>query len=432
MPTPAAATSSSSQKLRVAIVGAGASGLAAARVFSRNGIEPTVLEQNAYSGGVWKYQEGSKTSPMYRGLRTNLPKEIMQFREFPFPQRTTASTTSIATTTTTPPDDEYDPSFVTHGAVLDYLQAYQTHFDLTKYIHYGSTVQRLEIVKDAKSRVSPPNESWPQIRLEWKKQPEDRHGSSSEETNTDIFDVVCICNGHYAKPAFAKITGLHDHFQGTTLHSVAYDNPADFQGQRVLCVGGRASGSDLAREISAFAQHVYLSDSTCPPEPEIHGNITVVPPTREVRPDGSIRFEHCTSLFPTVDCIIFCTGYDYDFPFLRNSNILLQAVPGERRVVPLYEQLWHAQYPNLSFFGIPHSVVPFPAVEFQAEAILGRSVLSVGEILELGAGSVVELNRQIAEPVDLVIQGVKVASGEVVVVDDCFAIRIKEIVRPVK
>lgn len=69
-------------------------------------------------------------------------------------------------------------------------------------------------------------------------------------------------------------------------------------------------------------------------------------------------------------------------------------------------------------------------VRFEAEAILGRTVLSVGEILELGSGSVVELNRQIAEPVDLVIQGVKVASGEVVVVDDCFAIRIKEIVQP--
>ncbi len=71
-------------------------------------------------------------------------------------------------------------------------------------------------------------------------------------------------------------------------------------------------------------------------------------------------------------------------------------------------------------------------VKFEAEAILGRTVMSVGEILKLGAGAVIELNRQIVEPVDLVIQGVKVAAGEVVVVDDCFAIRIKEIVQPVR
>jgi len=71
-------------------------------------------------------------------------------------------------------------------------------------------------------------------------------------------------------------------------------------------------------------------------------------------------------------------------------------------------------------------------VKFEAEAVLGRTVMSVGEILSLGTGSVIELNRQIMEPVDVVIQGVKVATGEVVVVDDCFAIRITEIVKPSK
>lgn len=69
-------------------------------------------------------------------------------------------------------------------------------------------------------------------------------------------------------------------------------------------------------------------------------------------------------------------------------------------------------------------------VKFEAEAILGRTVMSVGEILSLGAGSVIPLNRLISEPIDLVIQGVKVARCEVVVVDDCFAIRIREIVPP--
>lgn len=69
-------------------------------------------------------------------------------------------------------------------------------------------------------------------------------------------------------------------------------------------------------------------------------------------------------------------------------------------------------------------------VKFEAEAILGRTVMSVGEILSLGAGSVIALNRLISEPIDLVIQGVKVARCEVVVVDDCFAIRIREIIPP--
>ena len=37
-------------------------------------------------------------------------------------------------------------------------------------------------------------------------------------------------------------------------------------------------------------------------------------------------------------------------------------------VKPLYEQLWHAQYPSLTFIGLQHSVVPFPFFELQAEA----------------------------------------------------------------
>jgi flagellar motor switch protein FliN/FliY len=60
-------------------------------------------------------------------------------------------------------------------------------------------------------------------------------------------------------------------------------------------------------------------------------------------------------------------------------------------------------------------------------AELGRVTMSLGELLRLGAGSVLQLGRPVSAPVDLVAQGVRVARGEVVVVDDCFAIRIKEI-----
>ena len=69
-------------------------------------------------------------------------------------------------------------------------------------------------------------------------------------------------------------------------------------------------------------------------------------------------------------------------------------------------------------------------VRFDVEAVLGKTVMPIGEILELGTGSIVELDRLISESVDLVVQGVRVARGEVVVVDDRFAIRIKEIINP--
>ena len=65
------------------------------------------------------------------------------------------------------------------------------------------------------------------------------------------------------------------------------------------------------------------------------------------------------------------------------------------------------------------------AVTISAE--LGRVTIPIGELMELNEGSVVELNRSVSSPIDLMAQGRRVATGEVVVVDDCFAVRIKSI-----
>lgn len=61
-------------------------------------------------------------------------------------------------------------------------------------------------------------------------------------------------------------------------------------------------------------------------------------------------------------------------------------------------------------------------------AELGRVKMSIGEVLKLNVGSILELDRLISEPVDILVQGVLLARGEVVVVNNHFAVRIKEIV----
>ena len=73
------------------------------------------------------------------------------------------------------------------------------------------------------------------------------------------------------------------------------------------------------------------------------------------------------------------------------------------------------------------SINRFLDVQVTLSAELGRITIPIGELAELGEGSVIELNRSVNSPVDLFAQGVRVASGEVVVVDDCFAVRIKNI-----
>lgn len=63
-------------------------------------------------------------------------------------------------------------------------------------------------------------------------------------------------------------------------------------------------------------------------------------------------------------------------------------------------------------------------------ARLGHTVLPIGEILKLGPGSVIELEEAVGQPIELTVRGVPFATGEVVVVDDHFAIRIRTLLPP--
>lgn len=60
-------------------------------------------------------------------------------------------------------------------------------------------------------------------------------------------------------------------------------------------------------------------------------------------------------------------------------------------------------------------------------AELGRVEMLIGDLLQLGEGSVLRLDRAVGDPVDVISQGVKLARGEVIVVEDSFAVRIREV-----
>ncbi|MGM0380894.1 MAG: flagellar motor switch protein FliN [bacterium] len=71
-------------------------------------------------------------------------------------------------------------------------------------------------------------------------------------------------------------------------------------------------------------------------------------------------------------------------------------------------------------------------VPMEVSVELGRTNLQVKEILNLGAGSIIELDRLAGEPVDLLINGRLVARGEVVVIDENFGVRVTSIVSPME
>jgi len=69
-------------------------------------------------------------------------------------------------------------------------------------------------------------------------------------------------------------------------------------------------------------------------------------------------------------------------------------------------------------------------VPLRITAELGRATMTIKDVLELGPGSVIELNKLAGEAVDLLVNGKLVAQGEVVVVDENFGVRITNIIGP--
>lgn len=71
-------------------------------------------------------------------------------------------------------------------------------------------------------------------------------------------------------------------------------------------------------------------------------------------------------------------------------------------------------------------------IPVQVSLELGKAKMDLRDLLQLGQGSVVELERMVDEPLDVLVNGALVARGEVVVVDNKFAIRLTDIVSPEK
>ena len=102
---------------KIVIIGAGASGLGAARhsaemLGDHPDSELIIIERSSAIGGIWGRE--AQQGPVYRDLHTNLPKELMAFPDFPFP--------------------DSEDSFIHQSVVKDYLERYAKHFELNKVV----------------------------------------------------------------------------------------------------------------------------------------------------------------------------------------------------------------------------------------------------------------------------------------------------------
>jgi hypothetical protein len=393
---------------RVAIIGAGAAGLASASSLLNAGrglFSIKIFESSDCVGGIWKYRykespNSEISSVMYSGLVTNLPIEIMQIdADHPFESKVLSQSSNSGSSRI------HSPSFATHEEVQNYLEKYFDDNKLRQYTKFNTKVTRVAPVQMSVSAATTnkgEDEDENENQTRWLVS---SGTDSSTEEEEEEFDCVLVCNGHYSKPALPKVQGLKS-FSGLVMHSAQYDSHMAsthdegslFHKQRVLLVGAKNSSVDIAREISKTASAVVVSDRNISGVfATTHGNLSHVPGISHIgtasvsdtntytgNSSGSgsdiVHFTDGTS--QKFDSIIFATGYDYDFPFLSSAylnadydsdsdvdvegNDLSLIQTSDRCVRPLYKQCFHLRYPTLAFIGLSHTVIPFPYFKIQS------------------------------------------------------------------
>ncbi|KAK3082703.1 hypothetical protein FSP39_003185 [Pinctada imbricata] len=174
-----------------------------------------------------------------------------------------------------------------------------------------------------------------------------------------------------------------DDFKGIFLHSRNYRHVEVFEGLDVAILGGFRTAEDVALQIEEKARKVYVCHRT----PDFPVSF---PKSIEQRPPF-VRMTEKGVVFPdgnelNVDAVIFCTGYRYTFPYLKDGLINIT----ENRIIPLYKHIVHMKYPSLVFPGVPQPYAYFPflhqTAKFAVRVIDGRIKLpSEQEMVEESA-----------------------------------------------
>jgi flagellar motor switch protein FliN len=122
-------------------------------------------------------------------------------------------------------------------------------------------------------------------------------------------------------------------------------------------------------------------------------------------------------------------------PDRETSRVVLEDPPAEPETAPEPEHETETapvfpEIPKGSSNGETRDISLLEGVNVKVQVLLGRARLSVEEILKLGDGSVVELDRLAGEPLDILVNDRLVAQGEVLVLNDNFCIRVTDIIPP--
>uniref|UniRef100_A0A914NZ12 Flavin-containing monooxygenase n=1 Tax=Panagrolaimus davidi TaxID=227884 RepID=A0A914NZ12_9BILA len=208
---------------RVAIIGAGVSGIAAARQAIAYGFDPIVFEKSPNLGGIWNYSDDPDVRSVSFSTTSLTSKELMAFSEFPPPEKFGI--------------------FMHHTEILEYLNLYVDNFKLRHLIKFSTEVIAVNRADDWKDSGH------------WIVTTKD--GSGNQET--EIFGAVLLCTGMHSKPARPFEYRMETAFQGKISHSSNFKSSDGYKDKTVVLVGFGNSAVQCACDLVPIAKKVYIS-----------------------------------------------------------------------------------------------------------------------------------------------------------------------------
>lgn len=201
---------------RVVVIGAGPSGIGAAKALLDEGFTNLVVyDIGSDVGGNWVFDADSGHSSVFETTHIISSRDFSQYDDFPMP--------------------EHYPDYPSHAQLAAYFQAYADHFGLYPFIEFNTLVERCDPLDDGRWRVTTRHQDTPRA---------------------EIADVLVVANGHHWKPRWPHYPG---HLDAQYLHSHDFKRAEPFRDKRVLVIGGGNSACDVAVETSRVSQRTDIS-----------------------------------------------------------------------------------------------------------------------------------------------------------------------------
>ena len=303
-----------------------------------------VYERRDRLGGIWYYLNTPKDNvlppipstlcedhevvlkpgfilSMYTYLETNLQVKLMEYLNLPFK----------------------GGDFPPRTKVYDYLSEYAKTIPESVNIKFNSDVEEVKKEGDVWKVAS--------------------NGQLIE------YDAVIVANGHFDLPFIPNVVGLSEWNEkrpNTVTHSKYFVTSEPYKGKTVLVVGNAWLGIDVAVQVGVVAKKVYVSSRT--PEKITKIDLSLVEEVgvitefdhenqRVILADGTV--------LENIDAVIYCTGYLYQMPFLKNYGDLIT----EHVIKGLFHQTLYVEDPSILFVALQKGVLPMPLLELQAAMI---------------------------------------------------------------